>query len=112
MPPMVGPGPGGMMMPQPLGGIGGPIGGGQIGGPVGGVGGMPPRGVGDNMMMMPAPFPPKTPAPMQPQSIKARIGQIIRDKQRFIDMEENQAKRILADILKGLMEENSFASGQ
>ena len=80
MPPMVGPGPGGMMMPQPLGGIG------SIGGPLGGVGGMPPRGVGDNMMMMSAPFPPKTPAPMQPQSIKARIGQIIRDRQRFVDM--------------------------
>lgn len=107
MQPMVNPGlGGGVIMPQPMnmGSMGAP------GGPIGGnVGSMPQRP--DNMMMMQAPFAPKSSAPMQPQSVKSRLTSIVRDKQKFLEMEENQAKRVLSDPLKLVLEENNLVTG-
>ena len=41
--------------------------------------------------------------PMGPpvqKDLKAKLGTILRDKQRILDMEENQAKRILVTFVK------------
>lgn len=82
--------------------------------------GLPPRMEGGMMGM--APFPNKGmpgPSPMgppQPQghqaaNIRVKISNLVKDKQRFLDMDENAAKRVLAEHLKGLADEQGTASG-
>ena len=82
--------------------------------PPGMIGGMPP--MGDNMMRMPPPpykqgMPPPPMAPMgapmasKPLDNKMRIQNLVRDKQRLLEMEPNNAKRALMDSLRNLAEE-------
>ena len=62
---------------------------------------------------MPPQFPPNR-MPMGPplqKDLKAKLGTILRDKQRILDMEENQAKRILVTFVKDSIEEQKIASG-
>lgn len=70
---------------------------------MGSLGGMPPNAQ-PNMMGLPQ-FPKVLPGPVlqQPQSIKARIATIIRDKQRFVEMDDTTGKRILQEPLKALL---------
>ena len=49
--------------------------------------------------------------PPQQVSLRSKIANVIRDKQRLLDMDENAAKRILAEHLKNLAEEQGIASG-
>ena len=77
------------------------------------MGGMPP--MGENMMRMPLPYkqgmppPPMPPmgAPMasKPMDNKIKIQNLVRDKQRLLEMEPNNAKRALMDSLRNLAEE-------
>jgi len=78
-----------------------------------GVGGMPgiPPHMKDNMMGMPPFSKPMTGPLQQPQSLKNRIQSIVRDKLKIMDMEENSAKRILAEPLKNFIEEQGLAPG-
>jgi len=89
---------------------------------------MPPMGgtMGDKGMMVPpaiygrppTDLPPHFPKPpmggMQaPQtSVKFRVGSILRDKQRFLDMDEQSAKRGMIDTLRLWVEELGIANGQ
>jgi hypothetical protein len=74
------------------------------------MGGMPPP-IGDKMMIPPPMYgrPPelghfsKGPMPVMPpqqQNAKFRVNALLRDKQKFIDMEENLAKRAIGDTLR------------
>ena len=99
MPPnMAAPGMPNMMMNPPPGGMN------MMGsmGPMMGDRGMPFKGMPGQA---PAPM-----GPMQPLGVKGKIQQLIRDKERILDMDENPAKRILSENLKGLMEEQKIAS--
>ena len=49
--------------------------------------------------------------PTQAPTLKSRVTSILRDKQRFLDMDENNAKRLLVEIVKGIMDEQGIASG-
>ncbi len=116
MPPPMVQGPG-MMMPSPMGPIGG----------------MPP--MGDKMMVPPPPpgmpmfnrppgdMPhfmnkPMGPPPsmqgmpgMVPNNVKFRLNALLRDKQRFFDMEDNVAKKSMNDTLRMVVEDAGVASG-
>jgi len=71
------------------------------------MGGMPPP-IGDKMMIPPPMYgrPPelghfaKGPMPVMPQNVKYRVNTLLRDRQRFIDMDENTAKRAIGDPLR------------
>ena len=88
--PMIGPGGPNMMMgPGPMG-------------PMGNMTPPPPNRMEGMMGNMPPQFPPNR-MPMGPpvqKDLKAKLGTILRDKQRILDMEENQAKRILVTFVK------------
>ena len=88
----------------------------MMGPPPGMMGGMPP--MGDNMMRMPpGPVPYKQGMPMVPPPMggmippnskvdsKVKISNLLRDKQRLLDMETNTAKRALMEPLKIIAEE-------
>lgn len=86
--------------------------------PMGAIGGIPP--MGDKVTLMPPPpgmplygrppvdLPPHFAKPMSgmgpinpPQSqVKFRLNTLIREKQRFLDMDENSAKRAMIDTLR------------
>ena len=74
-----------------------------------------PRMAGENMGMpgqfkgMPGPVPGPMP-PMRPVDYKAKAQQLLRDKNRICEMDVNAGKRVLADCLKGLAEEQKMAS--
>jgi hypothetical protein len=101
-PPLVAPS--GMMLPPPMSG-------------------MPP--MGDKGMMMPPPgvfgraptdLPPhfaKPPMqPIQPANVKFRLATMLRDKRRFLDMDENSAKRGVMDTMRMYVEDLGIANGQ
>lgn len=82
-------------------------------GPLGMMGMPPLPPMGDNMMRIP-PFkqgmPPMGPPPMgapmvpKPADNKVKLSNLIRDKQRLLDMEPNNAKRALMDSLRTIAE--------
>jgi hypothetical protein len=45
-------------------------------------------------------------------SVKFRVASILRDKQRFLDMDEQSAKRGMIDTLRLWVEELGIANGQ
>jgi len=95
----------------------------MMGPPPGIMGGMPPMG-GDNMMRMAPPpafkqgLPPMGPLPMgggmMPQGNKmdnkVKINNLLRDKERLLQMDPNAAKRALMETLKILAEEEGADS--
>lgn len=98
--------PPGMMLPPPIGGIP----------PMGDKGMMvPPLGMyGRPPADLPPHFakPPMGVMPPQQTNVKFRIGSLLRDKQRFLDMDENSAKRGMMDTLRLFVEDLGIASGQ
>ena len=66
--------------------------------------GVPPGVSPANVMMAP-----NTSVP--PPQARDKISNLIRDKDRILGMDENQAKRILLDNLKTLAEEQGWAPG-
>ena len=67
--------------------------------------------LGKQMGSMPQPTQIYTPQQQHVTSLKTRIISILKDRERFLKMEENGAKRILVESVRGLMEENGIASG-
>lgn len=89
------------------------------------MGGMPP--MGDKGMMVPPPIYGRPPTdlpphfakppmgvmpPSQQTNVKFRVNNLLRDKQRFLDMDENAAKRGMVDTLRLFVEDLGIANGQ
>lgn len=86
------------------------------------IGGIPP--MGDKGMMVPPMYrppgdlpphfakPPMGVMPPQQTNVKFRVATLLRDKQRFFDMDENAAKRGMMDTLRLFIEDLGVASNQ
>ena len=74
---------------------------------------MPPPGVlGRSPADLPSHFI-KPPIPtIQPANVKFRLASLLRDKKRFLDMDENSAKRGIMDTMRLHVEDLNIANGQ
>ena len=70
------------------------------------MGPMGPR-MGENMGM---PFKGPMPAIQQPGGLRGKTQQLLRDKERILAMDDNSAKRILSENLRGMVEEQKLAN--